>query len=171
MYLHKSSILTWQFHRSWSRITPCKCCVFRSHVIAQLYFTLGDYQLCAPSTIWEMETFEDNQSKDIGRDTAGVSGESVVCLPCQHFCHSGRSEAQAPCLSNQSVNYQYFKKTWCSLVSYFGAFEVSMLCQPGTRMAIGTGSHHLDLVDFVQQHQPPPSRGHHHPRSVPGQKV
>ena len=118
-----------------------------------------------------METFVDNQSKDIGRDTAGVSGESVVCLPCQHFDHSVRSEAQAPCLSNQSVNYQYFKKTWCSLVSYFGAFEVSMLCQPGTRMAIGTGSHHLDLVDFVQQHQPPPSRGHHHPHSVPGQKV
>ena len=29
---------TWQFHRSWSRIAPCKCCIFQSHDIAQLYF-------------------------------------------------------------------------------------------------------------------------------------
>ena len=62
----------------------------------------------------------------------------------------------------------YFKKTWYSLVWYFGASEVSMLCQSGTCMAIGTGSHLLHLADFGHQHQPPPPCGHHHPRSVPG---
>ena len=144
--------------------------------ISQLVMTLhnisfSDHQLCVSSRIWEMGTSVDSQSKDTGKDTVGFSGESAICPLFQHFFHRVHSEAQAPCFSNQSINCQYFKKTWCILAFDFGAAEPSMLCQPGIRMAIGIESHHLDLVSLFHQLQPPLWRGHHHPHPVPGEKV
>ena len=63
-----------------------------------------------------MGTSVDSQSKEIGKDTVGFSGESAVCPPFQHSSHRVRSAAQAPCLSNQSINYQYFKRPDAALL-------------------------------------------------------